>query len=146
MDQQAPAAAAASAAAPAASAQAKAAPAAARARVAAVAPAAAAVSARAPAAAAVAAAAAAPAAAALAAAAGDARTTKLTQNGGVTQRYLWSQEKEEVSVAVLAPPGTAAKSVAVELSDETIKVGLRSDGKFSGGCRWLISGQLFHPA
>ena len=103
--------------------------------------------------AAAAAAAAAPAAAAEAAAAADARSSKLTaatppassKNGGRTQCYLWSQEKEDVSVAVLAPPGTAAKAVVVQLSDEKIKVGLRRT-KANGGSTWLISGQLFHPA
>lgn len=78
----------------------------------------------------------------------DARPSKLERNGGRTQRYLWSQEKAEVSVSVLAPPGTTAKAVVVELGEEQIKVGVKQTGAGAaapGSCSWLISGQLYHP-
>jgi hypothetical protein len=72
------------------------------------------------------------------------RPSKLSRNGGRTQRYMWSQEKQDVSVSVLAPAGTSAKAVVVVLEEKHIKVGV-TDGKGASGRTWLISGQLYHP-
>jgi hypothetical protein len=64
---------------------------------------------------------------------------------------MWSQEKQEVSVSVLAPADTSAKAVVVVLDEEQIKVGLTDGTKHAAskrdtsGCTWLISGQLYHP-
>ena len=71
--------------------------------------------------------------------------TGLTRNGGRTERYLWSQEKEEVSVAVLAPGGTSAKAVAVELGEERLRVGLRGAAGAEQP-RWLVDGELLYKA
>ena len=72
------------------------------------------------------------------------RPSKLVRNGGRTQRYMWSQEKQDVSVSVLAPAGTSAKAVVVVLDEQHIKVGV-TDGSGASGRSWLISGQLYHP-
>lgn len=83
---------------------------------------------------------------------GSVQPSKLVRNGGRTQRYMWSQEKQEVSVSVLAPAGTSAKAVVVVLSEQQLKVGLAGGAKQTTAapkgaaeCTWLISGQLYHP-
>eukprot|EP01048_Picozoa_sp_COSAG05_P019841 COSAG05_NODE_3217_length_2230_cov_1.925387_1_plen_465_part_00 len=67
------------------------------------------------------------------------------KNGGHTKRYLWSQEPDEVVVAVAVPPGTRASAVVVELVDASpaprLAVGLRDD---VGGTTWLVNEALSH--
>ena len=73
------------------------------------------------------------------------------RNGGRTERYLWSQEMGDVTVAVAVPPGTRASAVVLELQDkmsgpekisgQTLAVGLRGA---DGAVRWLVKGPLVH--
>ena len=48
-------------------------------------------------------------------------------NGGVTDRYYWTQTLHEVTVYVAVPPGTKAKDVLFKVTPKTIKLCLKSN-------------------
>lgn len=46
-------------------------------------------------------------------------------NGGRTDRYVWTQSLSEVTVNVLVPTGTRGRDVDVKLTPTHIRVGLK---------------------
>jgi hypothetical protein len=59
-------------------------------------------------------------------------------NGGVCDRYFWTQNLQEVTVYIDVPEGTRAKNIAWQISSTSIGVGL-ADG---GNTTWLLKGSL----
>ena len=73
---------------------------------------------------------------------------KLTKNGGRDAGYLWSQERDEVIISVIAPPKTKAKDIAVVVDAQTMFVALTGGGGGGGGGavgQVLLKGELAHP-
>jgi hypothetical protein len=56
-------------------------------------------------------------------------------------RYLWSQEQDEVVVAVAVPADTRAAAVRVDVSERTLRVGLAQG---AASTTWLVDGELVH--
>ena len=46
-------------------------------------------------------------------------------NGGVTDRYVWTQELSELNVVVPVPLGTKIKTLDVEIKNKRLKVGIK---------------------
>ena len=57
-------------------------------------------------------------------------------NGGVTEKYWWTQTLDELTVHVKLPPGTTAKMLDVRITSTRMKVGLK------GGAEPIIDGEL----
>lgn len=60
-----------------------------------------------------------------------------TYNGGVTEKYKWSQESNDVEVSIEVPFGTTSKDLNVELKLQHIKITLKKDGST------IVDGDLF---
>ena len=71
-------------------------------------------------------------------------TVKLTEegkqipvgNGGVTDRYYWTQTLHEVTIYVAVPPGTRAKDIQFQITSKSINLSLK------GNAEPLINGTL----
>jgi hypothetical protein len=60
--------------------------------------------------------------------------------------YLWSQERDEVVISVIVPPGTKAKDVAVRCTKTSLEVAVAVVSKGGVHCgQSLLSGDLAHP-
>jgi hypothetical protein len=58
-------------------------------------------------------------------------------NGGVTDRYYWTQTLHEVTVYVTVPPGTKAKDIFFKITPKSIQLSLKSNNNVM-----LIKGTL----
>ena len=47
-------------------------------------------------------------------------------NGGVTEKYWWSQTLQDITVNIPIPPGTKSKDISYTLNSKSIKVGLKN--------------------
>lgn len=56
-------------------------------------------------------------------------------NGGVTDRYVWTQALGDLTVVIPVPEGTKSKQVNVEISSNKLRVGLK-------GAAPIVDGQL----
>mmetsp|Transcript_8966 Transcript_8966/g.14177 ORF Transcript_8966/g.14177 Transcript_8966/m.14177 type:complete len:205 (+) Transcript_8966:604-1218(+) len=50
-------------------------------------------------------------------------------NGGRTDKYIWTQTLKDVSMDIWLPKGTAAKQLLVEMRPSNLKVSIKSTGK-----------------
>jgi len=60
----------------------------------------------------------------------------LCENGGVTDRYIWSQTRHDIVAYVFVPNDTAAKDMRINLKEESIEVKI--------GQNVLLCGELRH--
>ncbi len=59
-------------------------------------------------------------------------------NGGVTDRYYWTQTLTELTVYVAVPPGTRAKQIAFKVTPREISLTLKSGGPDGGPAPVLV--------
>ena len=55
----------------------------------------------------------------------EAKGEEVVRNGQVLERYRWTQELNELTVAVELPPGTSKRDVVCKISPNTLVAGLR---------------------
>eukprot|EP01071_Lankesteria_metandrocarpae_P010664 Lankesteria_metandrocarpae@DN5363_c0_g1_i3.p3 len=76
-------------------------------------------------------------------------------NGGITEKYVWTQTLSTVEVFVEVPPGTKANQCRVELTPTVVKIGLKGkellvDGKWhlrvkvDDSCWTLVENKSIH--
>ncbi|KAJ0399786.1 hypothetical protein ATCC90586_009826 [Pythium insidiosum] len=61
-------------------------------------------------------------------------------NGGVTERYSWTQTLEDVTVLVPVPEGTSAKDIACDLHPQRVRVSVRARGNSAAAV--LLDGEF----
>eukprot|EP00316_Scyphosphaera_apsteinii_P023693 CAMPEP_0119306422 /NCGR_PEP_ID=MMETSP1333-20130426/7188_1 /TAXON_ID=418940 /ORGANISM="Scyphosphaera apsteinii, Strain RCC1455" /LENGTH=332 /DNA_ID=CAMNT_0007309725 /DNA_START=33 /DNA_END=1028 /DNA_ORIENTATION=+ len=76
---------------------------------------------------------------------------EFVQNGNVLQKYRWTQEQNELTVAVELPPGTNKRDVVCKITTQTLVAGVRNeqpiiDGTFYNkvkldDCMWQLQDQ-----
>eukprot|EP01012_Entosiphon_sulcatum_P042538 TRINITY_DN5659_c0_g1_i2.p2 TRINITY_DN5659_c0_g1~~TRINITY_DN5659_c0_g1_i2.p2 ORF type:complete len:234 (-),score=29.65 TRINITY_DN5659_c0_g1_i2:1080-1781(-) len=62
----------------------------------------------------------------------------MTKNGGSCEKYLFSQTRSDCTIYVIAPAGTSAKQISVQVLESGLSVGPR------GGSPW-VGGELAFP-
>jgi len=57
-------------------------------------------------------------------------------NGGITDRYVWTQQLAELSVVVAVPIGTRSRELSVEIGKKRLKVGVKGKAP-------IVEGELY---
>jgi len=62
----------------------------------------------------------------------EAKGDEYVKNGNILERYRWTQEKRELTVAVELPPGTQKRDVVCKITAQTLTAGLRDQDAIIG--------------